>query len=147
MESFKNGKCPWKVLEDDRFVIVPLGGSTIEPRPEFLAVKYATRWGPVQTPNFSWAEPNSNKGRPKSFRPAELIQTPILILTKYVIWTYAFGSVHEKVGVWIKAVPKFIQSRNSRSGQAGRTAELFQIEPGVPNWFRRRTFYVLVSMY
>ena len=31
---------------DDRFVIVPLGGSVggaIEPGPEFLAVKYATR--------------------------------------------------------------------------------------------------------
>ena len=35
--------------------------------------------GPVQTPNFSRAEPNSNQGRPKLFRPAELIQTPILI--------------------------------------------------------------------
>ena len=47
------GNVSLKALEDDRFVIVPLGGSTIEPRPEFLAVKYATRWGPVQTPNFS----------------------------------------------------------------------------------------------
>ena len=35
--------------------------------------------GPVQTPNFSWAKPNSNYGRPKLFRPAELIQKPILI--------------------------------------------------------------------
>ena len=34
--------------------------------------------GPVQTPNFSWAEPNSNWGQPKLFRPAELFQTPIL---------------------------------------------------------------------
>ena len=34
--------------------------------------------GPVQTPNFSWAEPNSNQGRPKLLRPAELIKTPIL---------------------------------------------------------------------
>ena len=30
-------------------------------------------------PNFSWAKPNSNEGRAKLFRPAELIQTPILI--------------------------------------------------------------------
>ena len=35
--------------------------------------------GLVQTPNFSWAEPLSNQGRPKLFRPAELIQTPTLI--------------------------------------------------------------------
>ena len=30
-------------------------------------------------PNFSWAKPYANKGRRKFFRPAELIQTPILI--------------------------------------------------------------------
>ena len=35
--------------------------------------------GLVQTPNFSWAEPHSNQGRPKLFRPAELIQMPTLI--------------------------------------------------------------------
>ena len=29
--------------------------------------------GPVQMPNFSLAEPNSNQGRPKLFRSAELI--------------------------------------------------------------------------
>ena len=29
-------------------------------------------------PNFSWAKPYSNKGRPKFFRLAELIQRPIL---------------------------------------------------------------------
>ena len=34
--------------------------------------------GPVQTPNFSWAEHNSNEGGPK-FRPDELIQMPFLI--------------------------------------------------------------------
>ena len=34
--------------------------------------------GPVQTPNFSWAEHNSNEGGPKC-RPDELIQTPFLI--------------------------------------------------------------------
>ena len=40
--GFKKGTNPG----DDCFVIVPLGGSlwgAIEPRPEFLAVKYATR--------------------------------------------------------------------------------------------------------
>ena len=35
--------------------------------------------GPVQTPNFSWAESNSNQGWHKLFEPAELIQTLILI--------------------------------------------------------------------
>ena len=35
--------------------------------------------GLIQTPNFSWAEPNSNSGWPKLLRMAELIQTPILI--------------------------------------------------------------------
>ena len=118
--------------------------------------------GPVQTPNFSWAEPNSNWGRPKFFRPAELIQTPILmssrikskrrkmlisvkLLTKYLIVIYALGSIHDKFGVW--AVPKSLQRRNSRPGQAWRTAEPLQIETRVPNWFRRRTFHVLNSMY
>ena len=54
--------------------------------------------------------------------PAKLIQTPILIpvnlvqktkmfisvklLRKHVIIIYALGSLHEKFGVWIKAVPK-----------------------------------------
>ena len=32
-------------------------------------------------------------------------------------------------------------------GQGKRTAEPFQIEKGVPNWFRRWTFHVLYSMY
>ena len=50
------------------------------------------------------------------------------------------GSVHEKFGIWIKGVPKSIQRRNSRPGSAKRTAEPFQIETGVPNQFRRRTF-------
>ena len=35
--------------------------------------------GPVQTPNFLWAEPYSNQGRLQLFRPAEVIQTLILI--------------------------------------------------------------------
>ena len=33
-------------------------------------------------PNFSKAEPNSNKGQPKLFQQAELIQTPILVLAE-----------------------------------------------------------------
>ena len=67
----------------------------------------------------------------------------VKLLTKYVIIIYALGSVHEKFGVWIKAVPKSLQRRNSRPGRAKRTAEPFQIEIGVPNWFKRRTFHVL----
>ena len=35
--------------------------------------------GPVQTLTFSRGELNSNKGQPKLFRAAEVIQTPILI--------------------------------------------------------------------
>ena len=30
----------------------------------------------------------------------------IKLLRKYVIIIYALGSVHEKFGIWIKAVPK-----------------------------------------
>ena len=37
---------------------------------------------PIQMPNFSKAEPNSNKGQPKLFQQAELIQTPILVLAE-----------------------------------------------------------------
>ena len=33
-------------------------------------------------PNFSKAEPNSNKGQPKLFQQAELIHTPILVLAE-----------------------------------------------------------------
>ena len=40
----------------------------------------------------------------------------VKLLTKSVIIIYALGSVHEKFGVWIKAVPKSLQRRNSRSG-------------------------------
>ena len=36
------------------------------------------------------------------------------LLTKYVIITYALGSVHEKFGVRIKAVPKSLQRRKER---------------------------------
>ena len=58
----------------------------------------------------------------------------VKLLTKYFIIIDALGSVHEKFGVLIKAVSlKSLQRRNSRLGQAKRTAELFQIETGVPN--------------
>ena len=35
----------------------------------------------------------------------------VKLLTKYVIIISALGSVHEKFGVWIKAVPKSLQRR------------------------------------
>ena len=38
----------------------------------------------------------------------------VKLLTKYIMIIYALGSVHEKSGVWIKAVPKTLQRRNSR---------------------------------
>ena len=47
-------------------------------------------------------------------------------LAKYTIIIYVLG--HEKFGVWIKAVPKSLQSWNPWPGYAGSTAEPFQIE-------------------
>ena len=64
------------------------------------------------------------------------------LLTKYVInkirhlVRYMKSSASES---------KPFQRRNSRPGQAKRTPEPFQIETGIPNWFRRRTFHVLNS--
>ena len=37
----------------------------------------------------------------------------VKMLAKYFIIIYALGSVHEKFGVWIKAVPKPFQSRST----------------------------------
>ena len=51
------------------------------------------------------------------------------LLPKYVIIIYALGSPQEPFSDWIKK------------------KEPFQIETGVPNSFRRRTFHVLNSMY
>ena len=45
------------------------------------------------------------------------------MLTKYVIIIYTLGSVLKNFGVWIKAVPKSLQRRNSRPGYAKRTAK------------------------
>ena len=64
------------------------------------------------------------------------------LLTNYGKIIYALSSVHEKFDVWIKAVQKSLQRRNSRPGQAKKTAESFQIETGAPNWF-----HALNSMY
>ena len=58
----------------------------------------------------------------------------VKLLTKYVIIIYPLGSLHENLGVsGIKAVPRPLQRRNFRPGQAKRTAEPFQIETGVAN--------------
>ena len=46
----------------------------------------------------------------------------VKLLTKYVIVIYALGSVHEKFGVWIKAVPK--RSKGKISGWARRKEQL-----------------------
>ena len=72
----------------------------------------------------------------------------VKLFTQYYMITYAFGSAHEKVGVWIQTVQKSIQSRNSRRARREENGwGAFQIETGVPNKFRRRTFHVLNSMY
>ena len=52
---------------------------------------------------------------------------------------YAPRSAHEKFSIRIKS----LQSQTSRPGQAGRKAELFQIETADLDWFRRQTFQVL----
>ena len=72
----------------------------------------------------------------------------VKLLTKYVIIIYALSSGHEKFG--IKA-SKLFQSPSkteipSRARQV-RMAEPFQIETGVPNWFRRQIFHVINSLY
>ena len=49
----------------------------------------------------------------------------VKLLTKYVAIIYALGSVHEKFGVWIKAVPKLLQGeipgRARRKERLGRS--------------------------
>ena len=105
---------------------------------------FARKLGPFHTPNFSWAELNSNLDRPKLTKVRQLIETSNLIsrstavpytvrllLAKYVIIIhviYALGSAHGKFGVWIKTVTQPFLRRNSRPSQAGRTAGPFQIE-------------------
>ena len=42
----------------------------------------------------------------------------VKLLTKYVVIIYALGSVHEKLGVWIKAVPS--RSKGEIPGRARR---------------------------
>ena len=117
----------------------------------------------VQTLYFSLAELNSNLDRPKLTKVRLLIQTSNLISRSkaipnvvpgrlinsaggfqniYIILIYALSSAHEKLGVWIKPIPK----SKSWPSQAGRMAEPFQIKIAVPNWFRCRTFHVLNSM-
>ena len=46
----------------------------------------------------------------------------VKLLEKYVIIIYALGSVHVKFGVWIKAIPKSLHSRNP--GRAKREERL-----------------------
>ena len=72
--------------------------------------------GLVQKTIFSWAEPNSNWGRPKLLRLAQLI--------------YALGHGRSKVEI------------PGRARREERLSRSRQIEIGVPNWFRRRTFHV-----
>ena len=82
-----------------------------------------------------------NSSRTKFKRTKMLISAKLL--KKYVIIIYALGSVPKTSAPESKS----LQMRNSRPGQAKGTAEPFQIETGVPNWFRRRTYHVLNSMY
>ena len=79
--------------------------------------------GPVQTQNFPWAEPNSNRPLPSSKNPHFQGQVHNLyhenefnlvkLLIKFVIIIYALGLVHEQFSVWIKVILKLIKSWNS----------------------------------
>ena len=40
----------------------------------------------------------------------------VKLLTKYAVVIYALGSVHEKFGIWIKAILKSLQRQNSQLG-------------------------------
>ena len=57
----------------------------------------------------------------------------VKLLTKYAIIIYALGSVHEKFGVWIKAVPKSLVDPKAKFpawlGEKNGWA--------VPNWNKR----------
>ena len=48
----------------------------------------------------------------------------VKLLTNYVIIIYTLGSVHEKFGVWIKAVPKSLQIKGEIPGRARRKERL-----------------------
>ena len=90
------------------------------------------------------------------FRPAELIQTLILIATepfslKVEKWSFRSKCVFYN-NLWIAwKVRRLNQSRSKGEipsrARRKRTAESFQTETGVPNSFRRRTFHVLNSTY
>ena len=54
---------------------------------------------------------------------------------------YAPGSAHEKFSIRIKS----LQSQTSRPGQAGRKAELFQIETADLDWFRPQTLKLVLG--
>ena len=76
---------------------------------------------PDYTPNFSGAEPNSNGGPTQTIYCGwidsdAMMLISVKLLTKYIVKMYALGSVHEKYGVGIIAVPKSLQRRNSRPG-------------------------------
>ena len=83
----------------------------------------------------SWAIPNY-------YRCSNLIQTSNFSCT----WFNVLGSVHEKFGIWINTAPK-PRVQSSLLGLAGRMAEPFQIEIGVPNWFRHQTFHVQCTWF
>ena len=69
------------------------------------------------------------------------------LVAKYFKPIYALGLAYEKFGVWIKAIPKSLQSWNSWMGLMRRTLELFQIEIGVPDKIQTPNFKLLNSMY
>ena len=53
----------------------------------------------------------------------------VKLLTKYVIIIYALGSVHEKIGVWIKAVEKIAPKAKFPAGLGEKNSR--------SNWNRR----------
>ena len=99
----------------------------------------------VQTPNFSWAELNSNLDGPKLTKTTCKKTRKPKLLVKYVIIIYALGLAHERFGVWIKAVPKtkFPAKPGGKNGWAVPNSN----SHSRLNWLRRRTFHVLNSRY
>ena len=110
---------------------------------------------PVQTPNFSWAEPklfrkswidsdaNINTSWTKFKRRKMLISVVwVELLTNYVIVIYALAFRYMKSSA-SESKPFQSRSKGEIPGRARRKErpEPFQIETGVPiNWFRRWTF-------
>ena len=111
-----------------------------------IIIYWLCQLGPVQTPNFSWAEPNSTYGWSKLFRPAELIEMPILIAAerrskgaKCSFWSNCLQSMYNNLcisfGTW--KVQRLNQSHSKVTPKAKFLVRLGEKNSwAVPNWNR-----------